>query len=244
MTVRQLTVDEKKNRIVVPLTETETQAIRHISQTARALGIDKDDILYIELVSGFLIDMPRIGRRVAVQEGVCNVWTTTHIRAIHMDSEGEWVQLLCEAITYHIEDEPMEGGYVKTMTRRKNNPMAKVDMVEHEATKEHGAWKNACKEKMTQAEGAVRNKTAQERVERLMNDVRQRFSAQALCALDADALSSVRIDGLTLFEVANCAGVDITGKRIHLLKFAAEVYGEDHAAIQQSLKKVRAAYRV
>lgn len=231
MVVRRFSQSDRKKE---PLSSEGHEVFQYLMQLVRSQNVTPEDILFIELVDGFIIDIPRMERSMVFRDQIMMVRTPTHIRSGSIDEKSDWKSEIQEVMMFNIKDREMLGGMIDTVRGEKNVPKSKIDVTQR---REISGWMYDEISKRSKREIALSEEKNEANQRKIIDGVRERFpTAASFIACLPESMTRVKVNGLTVNEVGTMHGIQDPAEdlfaRVYL---AAVIYGEDNPAVQKAL---------
>lgn len=233
MVVRRFSQSDRKKE---PLSSEGHEVFQYLMQLVRSQNVTPEDILFIELVDGFIIDIPRMERSMVFRDQIMMVRTPTHIRSGSIDEKSDWKSEIQEVMMFNIKDREMPGGIIDTTQCEKNVPKSKIDMTQREIS----GWMYDEISKRSKREITLSEEKNEANQRKIIDGVRGRFpTAASFITCLPENMRRVKVNGLTVNEVGTMHGIqDPAEDLLARVYLAAVIYGEGNPTVQKALATV------
>ena len=226
---------QKYRRDIEPLSPLEQETVQHVCAVMIQAGVSPSDILCVEIPNGCLIEVPRMERRISIQEGICHIFTPTSVRSSILTDSKEGRQAIEEALMYDIDDQEVFEK-MSAEERPKNKPGEKVDIDAFVNDRKNILWRQRYIDHKTPGEVRAAEQESERYIAQLMSTVRRKLTAQDLCYLEPEDAKKIRIEKMTLDAIGERLGVRyLVSTELGLLEFAAKVHGADNPIVRRAI---------
>lgn len=224
---------DRTKRVMEELLPDAITALAEVMKCAKGLGVSREDMFIGELPNGFVIEIPRIRRKIAVQGQTIAILTSTHGLSSCFEDEGRWRSFLRQAMLREIID-VQKGGSFHSVPGERTIVGNAVDMNKYRESHEHREWYLARLSARTEKERELDAQRQAQEITQVISKVRELTVRQLLTQ------EGIVVEGYDLGEIGSIVGIrGFRDNRADRAILAAKIHGEDHPEVRAAFRSLR-----